>query len=134
MHRDRAFGRIQVNRPRSPERGLGREIQAERNAEFTLLAVGMFLQIRSAQVRSHINVGWLERFAGYGAELSRNLPMEEPRDRLVVSHVTPRALTVPELDLSGADQIPVVPPQCSYMERVHQVSQRRVSLFSKVRS
>ena len=58
--------------------------------------------------------------------------MEEACDTLIVGHVSPRALLVAESNGSPPDGMPVVAAQSRKIERVNQVAERHVSLFSKL--
>jgi hypothetical protein len=89
INRDCAFGSIEADRPRGGQVGLGRKIQAQRNAELALLPVGVLLQFGAAQIRRQIDIRGLDSLSRDGAHRLRNLMMEESCDALVVGDVSP---------------------------------------------
>lgn len=108
INRHGASRSVEANGPRRGQGGLGRKIETQGDAEFTLLAVSMLLEFGSAEIGGEINVGRLERLAGQRSESGCDLMMKEASNRFVIGDVTARALEISELNHSGADQMAVI--------------------------
>ena len=77
-----------------------------------MFTVSMFLQRRAALIRSGIYVRRLDRFSNDGRDGIGEMVMKETGCIFIVSDVA-IALTVSAPEIAKADQLAVVPSQCS---------------------
>src|SRR5215469_7909312 len=99
---------LEMDWPGSRKRRFGRIVETERDAEFALLAIRVLFERSSAQIRSHVDIRWLERLARHLAERCSNLMMKKSGHRIVVDGVTPRTLTVSQRNGAGPNLLPIV--------------------------
>jgi hypothetical protein len=86
---------IQTNGPGSFPTRLGREIQAQRYAEFALFSINVFLEDGTAQVGGRVNIGWNDWLTHDEAYGFGHLLVKKTSDALVVNSITPGTLLVP---------------------------------------
>src|SRR5579872_279408 len=124
---------VEPNGPRRCQRGLGRKIEAEGDAEFALFTIGVLLEFGSAEIRGEIDVRRLKWLSGDGAESGRDLMMEEPRHRFVVRDIAARTLGVTEINGSSPDQMAIVAAQSRQVEGMDEISQGCIPALAKHR-
>src|SRR5690348_2228608 len=88
--------------------GFGRIVQAQAQAEFTLLAIGVLLKHCSAQVTAGVDIRRLDLFAHAITDRPRQLMMKKSSSRLVVHSIPARALAVAEKKFSRPHQLTVI--------------------------